>query len=420
VKSQSDFLLDSRSLGALAGVRVIDMSRVVAGPLGAQILSDLGAEVIKVERLGGGDDLRSLGPPWVQGTDGCATDQSTYFQSVNRGKRSICVDFTKPRGADIVRALAAKADVLIENFRTGTLDQYGLGYLSLRTVYPRLIYCSVTGFGQTGPYADRSGYDYLAQAMGGQMAVTGRADGEPGEGPLRAGIPVADVAAGMNIAIGILAALFNRASSGVGQHVDISLLDSQIAMMLNPMAAWLNGRTELKRMGNDHPSAVPYGVFPSSDGFMLIATFNDREFVRLAEALGHEEWAGDGRFRRSQDRVKNRVALIDLMGHVLRVKPKAHWIEVLNAAKISCGPISSMSDIESDPQIAAREMVVSLPHALARQIRLVGSPLKLSGTPVTYRRAPPLVGEHTAEVLQGTLGVKEDEIERLRADCIVQ
>ena len=395
------------------------MSRVVAGPLSAQILADMGADVIKVERLQIGDDVRSLGPPWLNAFDGTPTDQSTYFQSVNRGKRSICIDFTKPRGADLIRGLASSADVLVENLRTGTLGKYGLDYAALSEINPRLIYCSVTGFGQTGPYADRSGYDYLAQAMGGQMAVTGIADGEPGAGPLRVGIPVTDIAAGMNAVIGILGALFHRQHSGRGQHIDVSLLDCQVAMLLNPMAAWLNGRTEIPRLGNDHSSAVPYGVFPCADGHVLIATFNDREFARLSEALGHAQWSGDPHFLRSRDRVTNRLKLVEQMSAVLRQRSKAHWIEQLNNAKISCGPINSMADIETDPQIAAREMIVSLPHAVAGQVRMVGNPVKWSATPVAYRRPPPLTGEHTVEILRDRLGLNEQAINSLSAEGVL-
>lgn len=276
---------------SLAGVRVLDMTRVVAGPYAAQILGDLGADVVKVERPDGGDDCRLVGPPWIRNPDGTDNQQeSTYFQSVNRNKRSITVDYAQPAGAQLIRDLAARADVLIENYRTGTLQKYGLGYEDLRKLNPRLIYCSLTGFGQTGPYARRSGYDYLMQAMAGVMSVTGARDGEPGAGPTRVGIPIADICAGLYCAIAILAALRHRDASGEGQQIDVSLFDSQLAAMLNTFSAWFNARTALGRTGNDHPSAAPYGVFEVDDGHILIATFNDREFARLAHVLGHPQW----------------------------------------------------------------------------------------------------------------------------------
>ena len=406
---------DPRNSSALAGVTVIDMTRVVAGPLSAQTLADLGADVIKVERRGEGDDLRTLGPPWVSDEAGNATEHSTYFQSVNRGKRSMTLDFTQPEGADLLRRLAADADVLIENFRAGTLSRHGLGYEDLARINPRLIYCSISGFGQNGPYANRSGYDYLVQAMGGGMSVTGHADGAP----LRVGVPLADIAAGNNASIGILAALLHRERTGLGQHVDIALLDSQIAILLNALSAWLNGGAVLPRTGNDHPSAVPNGVFPTSDGHLLISTFNDREFARVAEAMGHAEWSGDPRYVRSRDRVANRAALLAEMSTVLLTAPNSEWMTRFEAAKISCGPINTMADIEGDPQVAARDMIVSLPHKVAGEVRVAGSPLKLSACPIHYGHAPPLLGEHTDEILSDRLGLTPAEIGALRTRGVV-
>jgi crotonobetainyl-CoA:carnitine CoA-transferase CaiB-like acyl-CoA transferase len=402
--------------GALSGVRVIDMTRIVAGPLAAQTLGDLGADVIKVERRHDGDEVRRVGPPWVKDRDGRDMEDSTYFQSVNRNKRSITIDFARPEGAELVRRLAADADVLIENFRTGTLVRYGLGFEDLRRVNPRLVYCSITGFGQTGPYAGRSGYDYLMQAMGGVMSVTGHADGEPGAGPVRVGIPLADIFAGCNAAMGIVAALRHRdATGGEGQHLDVALFDSQLASMLNPFVAWMNYREDIPRTGNHHPSAAPYGVFPASDGHILIATFNDREFARIATELGRPDWLDDPRFAASGPRVANRLALREEIAAITSQRPKAEWIARLNAVKISCGPINTMGDVERDPQVAARGMIVTLPSGAYGEIRVPGSPIRLSATPVAYRLPPPSPGEHTEAVLTELLGFGAAELAALRA-----
>ncbi|QBQ49580.1 MULTISPECIES: CaiB/BaiF CoA transferase family protein [Brevundimonas] len=389
----------------LSGLRVLDLTRVVAGPFAAQTLGDLGADVIKVERKGEGDDVRRVGPPWMKNADGEDLEESTYFQSVNRNKRSIALDFSVPEGADALRRLAAISDILIENYRPGTLSRYGLGYEDLRAVNPRLIYCAVSGFGQDGPYAERSGYDYLIQGMGGVMSVTGPRDGEAGAGPVRVGIPLVDIFAGMNATIGILAALQHRHRTGQGQLVDISLFDSQLSSLLNTASAWLNAGTVLGRTGNDHPSAAPYGVYEASDGHVIIATFNDREFYRLADALGRPEWRTDSRFATNGGRVENRAAIKAAVGDIIRTQPRAWWVETLNAAKVSCGPINAMSDLEHDPHVEARSMIVALDHPSLGAVRTVASPLRLSRSPVAYRRAPPLMGEHTQEVLAGLLGL---------------
>jgi crotonobetainyl-CoA:carnitine CoA-transferase CaiB-like acyl-CoA transferase len=404
--------------GVLAGLRVLDLSRVVAGPLAGQTLADLGADVVKIERVGGGDDLRTLGPPWVVSPE-TGHEESTYFQTVNRGKRSVTLDFATPDGAAILRRLVETADVFIENFRTGTLARYGLGYDDLAAINPRLVYCSITGFGQTGPYSDRSGYDYLVQAMGGQMAVTGLPEGAVGAGPMRVGVPIADITAGNNAVIAILAALLHRTQTGRGQHLDIALFDSQVALLLNNLGAWLNARAPLPRTGNDHPTAVPNGVFRVSDGHILIATFNDREFARLAEVLGHPEWAADPRYARSRDRLANRRALTEDMTAALAGDTRAAWIARLNAAKVSCGPINDMADIEADPQLAERGMIVTLNHPVMGPVRVVGSPLRFSETPVVLDIAPPLSGEHTDAVLAERLGLGPEAIADLRARGIV-
>lgn len=405
--------------GALAGIRVLDMTRVIAGPYAGQILGDLGAEVIKIERQGEGDDVRRVGPPWFPGPDGEPSDESTYFQAVNRNKRSITVDYAKPEGGQLIRDLAAKADILVENYRTGTLARYGLGYEDLKRINPRLIYCSVTGFGQTGPYAERSGYDYLVQAMAGVMSVTGPRDGEPGAGPTRVGIPVADICAGLYSAIAVLAALNHRNATGEGQHIDVSLFESQIAALLNTFSAWVNAGALLGRTGNDHPSAAPYGVYAVDDGYLLIATFNDREFARLATAVGHAEWIDDPRFARNAGRVANRQPLADLLTEALRGKTKNEWMALFNAHKVSSGPINTPADLVEDPQVKARGVVVELEHPTKGRIRTAASPMRFSASPVTYRLAPPLTGEDTEQVLREWLGLDESQVAELRDTQVI-
>jgi crotonobetainyl-CoA:carnitine CoA-transferase CaiB-like acyl-CoA transferase len=406
----------SEGTGALAGVRVLDLSRVVAGPYGGQILGDLGAEVVKIERPGEGDDCRRVGPPWMKNADGTDnTEESTYFQSVNRNKRSITIDYANPEGARLIRDLAAKADVLIENYRPNTLVKYGLGPDDLLKVNPGLIYCSLSGFGQTGPYAPRSGYDYLVQAMAGVMSVTGMRDGEPGAAPTRVGIPIADICAGLFCAIGVLGALHHRHATGRGQHIDVSLFDSQFGTMLNTFSAWFNAGTALGRTGNDHPSAAPYGVFPVDDGYILVATFNDREFVRLANILGHPEWTEDPRYNKMAARVANREPLKAAVTEALKGKTKAEWVKILNDATVSCGSINEMADLEKDPHVLARDMVVSQTHPVLGEVKTAASPLRLSDSPVTYRRPPPLTGEHNADVLGEWLGLDRAAVDALKA-----
>ncbi|API59903.1 CoA transferase [Tardibacter chloracetimidivorans] len=400
----------------LRGLRVLDMTRVVAGPLAGQILGDLGADVIKVERKGVGDESRLVGPPWMPNREG---EESTYFQAVNRNKRSIAIDFAHPRGAEVIRSLARESDILLENHRPGTLDRYGLGYEKLREINPRLIFCSLTGFGQTGPYADRSGYDYLIQGMGGLMSVTGLPDGEEGAGPIRVGIPIVDIVAGLNLTIGVLAALQHRNLTGEGQAVDVALLDSELSVMLNAASSWLNSGQLLGRSGNDHPSATPYGIFDADDGQMIIAIFNDREFVRLAHALDRPEWAEDPRFRTGGARVAHRAEIKAAVTSALKGRPRGEWMELLNAAKVSCGPINDMADIVADPHTQARGMVVEQEHPVMGKVRSMGAGFKLSGSPVSYRYAPPLAGEHSHEILREVLGMSDEEIKRdVEADVV--
>jgi crotonobetainyl-CoA:carnitine CoA-transferase CaiB-like acyl-CoA transferase len=389
---------------------VIDLTRVVAGPLCAQMLGDLGAEIVKLERQGNGDDLRALGPPFVAGSD-----DSTYFVSLNRNKRSLSLDFTQAEGAAILKRMVAKADVLIENFRTGTLARYGLGYEDLRAINPRLIYCSVTGFGQDGPYAHRSGYDFVAQAMAGLMEVTGEADGKPGGGPQRVGVPVADMFTGFAATVSILAALRHRDQTGEGQYCEVSLYETMVSLMQAPMASWLNAGKLMQRTGNDAVVAVPYGVFRGSDAKFVIGVLNDREFIRLAAALGHAEWAEDERFRRARDRAANRDLLLGMMNDVLRRRPRAEWLAVLEDAKITSGPINTAADVEADPHTKARGLIVEVPHHAGGRVRVPASPLHLTATPVTYRYGIPAPGEHTDAVLREFAEMTTEEIAAARA-----
>lgn len=400
------------SAGALAGVRVLDLTRVIAGPLASQILGDLGADVIKAEHPRRGDDVRRTGPPWARSAAGEASDTSTYFLAVNRNKRSIALDFTTPSGAHLLRELASRADVMIENFRPGTLARHGLDHVDLRAANPRLIYCAVSGFGQTGPYADRSGYDYLAQAMSGVMTVNGADGGEP----TRLGIPVADICAGHYAAIGILAALNHRATTGRGQLLDISLFEAQTAILLNAFSSVFNGGTTLGRTGNDHPSAMPYGVFDVDDGQILIATFNDREFARLAAELDHPAWSRDSRFATNGARVAHRETLKVLITEALRGGDKATWTARLNAVKVSCGPINAIGDLADDPQVAARGGIIDMRGHDGAVVRTVASPLRLSSTPPIYHTAPPDLGRHTDQVLADWLGLDGAAIAELRRE----
>ncbi|HEY3888087.1 MAG TPA: CaiB/BaiF CoA-transferase family protein [Caulobacteraceae bacterium] len=403
--------LDQPTAGALAGIKVLDLTRVIAGPMATQILGDLGADVVKVERPLEGDDSRRTGPPWALNAAGEPDELATYFLSVNRNKRSITLDYTTAEGAALLRKLAQEADVLIENFRPGTLAKYGLDQEALRAANPRLIYCAVSGFGQTGPYAGRSGYDYLVQAMSGVMSVNGPAGGAP----TRLGIPIADICAGHYAAMGVLAALTHRATTGRGQLVDISLFEAQIAILLNAFSGWFNGGVALGRTGNDHPSAVPYGVYEVDDGQILIATFSNREFARLASAVGHPEWGEDPRFATNGPRVAHRAALSDLLTKALRGHTRAEWVERLNAATVSCGPINEIADLADDLQVQARGGIVVMDHAGLGVVRSAASPLRLSDAPPDYRLPPPTLGEHTEKVLADWLGLDGADVAALRA-----
>lgn len=400
--------------GPLATLKVLDLTRVIAGPLAGQMLADLGADVVKVERPMHGDDVRHLGPPWMTTPDGKASAEATYYSVANRGKRSVTIDFAQPAGAQLVKRLAAESDILLENFRPGTLEKYGLDYASLSATHPRLIYCSVTGFGQTGPYRERAGYDFLMQGMAGVMSVTGK----PGSGPTRAGVPIADYSAGLMASIGILAALNHRHQTGRGQQVDIALFDSQFSMMLNVFSGWFNGGVSIEQT-NDHPSACPHGVFPTADGHIIIATMSDAQFVRLAALLGHPEWATDSRFITNGRRVVNCSDLIARISEVLATRPSAHWLAALDSATIPAGPINRIRDLANDPQLAARGMFVNFPSTQYGEIQTIGNPVNLSDSPVSYGLRPPVLGEHTNEILGGRLGLSEQKISGLQARGVI-
>jgi crotonobetainyl-CoA:carnitine CoA-transferase CaiB-like acyl-CoA transferase len=406
--------------GSLSGLRVLDLSRVLAGPWAAQVFGDLGAEVIKIERPGGGDETRAWGPPYLKDPDGKDTTEAAYFLSANRNKKSVCVDFTRPGGQEIIRRIAAQSDILLENFKAGGLKQYGLDYDSLKAVNPRLVYCSITGFGQTGPYAPRAGYDFLIQGMGGLMSITGRKDGEPGAGPQKVGVAVTDVLTGLYSVIAVLAALNHRRESGKGQYIDMALLDVQVTSLANQNMNFLTSGTPPVRMGNAHPNIVPYQDFPTSDGDMIIAVGNDGQFSALCEVLGHPEWAQDERFATNALRVKNRETIIGLLSGVTATRTTAEWVKACEGAGVPCGPINDLGEAFSDPQIVERKLKIDMPHPTAGTVPLVSSPIRMSETPVEYRSPPPLLGEHTLAVLEQMLGLSRDDISTLAGMNIVQ
>jgi crotonobetainyl-CoA:carnitine CoA-transferase CaiB-like acyl-CoA transferase len=400
----------------LTGVRVLDLSRVLAGPWAGQNLADLGAEVIKIERPGAGDDSRAFGPPWVKDAQGRDTRDSAYFTSANRGKKSVTVNLAQPEGQVLARELAAKSDVLIENYKYGDLQRYGLGYDDLKTTNPRLIYCSVTGFGQTGPYKERPGYDFMIQGMGGMMSVTGEPDGAPGGGPQRAGVPIADIITGMYASIAICAALAHRAQSGTGQHLDLALLDSQIALLAYQNTNYFATGKPPRRIGNLHPNIVPYQPFRAADGEVILACGNDNLYRKFCEAAGCPELAADARFATNGKRVENRDELAMILGAIFAKRTKKEWVELLDAAGVPNGPINDIAQVFAEPQVKARGVKIEVEHPVAGKLPMVASPMRFSGTPLEHKTPPPLLGEHTDEILQRVLGKKVDEIARLRAD----
>jgi crotonobetainyl-CoA:carnitine CoA-transferase CaiB-like acyl-CoA transferase len=406
--------------GALSGLRVLDLSRVLAGPWAAQVFGDLGADVIKIERPGTGDETRGWGPPYLKDEAGNDTTEAAYFLSANRNKKSVCVDFTRPEGQRIIRELAAKCDILLENFKLDGLKQYGLDYPSLKQVNPRLIYCSITGFGQSGPYAPRAGYDFLIQGMGGLMSITGRKDGEPGAGPQKVGVALTDVLTGLYSVISVLAALNHRHLTAQGQHVDLALLDVQVTSLANQNMNYLTSGVPPVRMGNAHPNIVPYQDFPTVDGAMIIAVGNDGQFAALCKVLGHPEWAKDERFATNTLRVKHRDTIIGLLSSVTATRPTTEWVKACEGVGVPCGPINDLKAVFDDPHVQARQLKIEMPHPTAGTMPLVGSPIRMSATPVEYRLPPPLLGQHTLAVLKEVLGLSRDEIAALAGRKIVQ
>ncbi|MDP9881770.1 formyl-CoA transferase [Variovorax boronicumulans] len=406
---------------ALDGIKVLDLSRVLAGPWCTQILADLGADVVKIERPGVGDDTRTWGPPFVKDANGHDTDQASYFTSCNRNKRSVTIDMATPEGQALLQQMAAQADIVVENFKTGGLKQYGLDQESLRAANPRLIYCSVTGFGHDGPYAERAGYDLMIQAMTGMMSITGRPDGEPGGGPLRVGVALTDLFTGVYASTAILAALQVRDRTGEGQHIDMALLDVGMAILANQASAFLNTGKAPGRQGNTHPSLAPYQDFPTQDGSMLLAIGNNGQFARFCEAAGHAEWAADERFATNTLRVKHRGVLIPMMEELTRTRTTADWVALLEDKAVPCGPINDIAQAFDDAQVQARGLAVTLPRDAGdgiASITGVASPLRLTATPPVLRRAPPALGQHTQEVL-AEMGVDASRFEALRAAGVV-
>ena len=404
-------------MGALSHIRVLDLSRVLAGPWATQILGDLGAEVIKIEKPGEGDETRQFGPPFLPAPNGQNGD-AAYFLSANRNKKSVTIDFARPDGAALIRRLARRAHVVVENFRSGTLDRYGLGAASLCADNPGLIYCSLTGFGQNGPYREKAGYDYLIQGMGGLMSITGQPDGAPGAEPMKVGVAVSDLFTGLYTTIGILAALLHQSRTGEGQTIDMALFDCQAAALANQAMNYLAGNMVPTRLGNAHPNIVPYQVFPTADGHLILAVANDRQFKNFCRAAKIDSLANESAYATNAARVHNRIGLIECLRPVLAARTTQEWIALLEQANVPCGPINRIDEVFSDPQAIARRLAVSMQHA-SGAIAVVASPVRLSKTPPEYRSAPPLLGQHTDEVLRDALGLADAELADLRGKDII-
>ncbi|WP_321804970.1 CaiB/BaiF CoA-transferase family protein [Burkholderia sp. BCC1993] len=402
-------------MGALSHIRVLDLTRVLAGPWCAQTLADFGADVIKVERPGAGDDTRHWGPPYLKDATGADTAEAAYYLAANRNKRSVTVDIATPEGQQIVRELAAQSDVVLENYKVGQLKKYGLDYESLRAVKPDLVYCSVTGFGQTGPYAHRAGYDFIVQGIGGFMSITGERDSEPGGGPQKAGVAIADLATGLYSTIAVLAALAHRDRTGVGQYIDMALLDVQVALLANMNTNFLASGKPPVRWGNAHPNIVPYQTFQTSDGWIIVAVGNDGQFRKFVEAGGRPELADDERFATNPSRVRHRDTLVPILAEMVKARGKADWIGALEAAGVPCGPINELDEVFDNEQVVARGMQVSLPHPCGADVKLVRNPIRMSATPPDARTAPPLLGAQTEDVLRDMLGYDDARIAALKA-----
>jgi crotonobetainyl-CoA:carnitine CoA-transferase CaiB-like acyl-CoA transferase len=400
--------------GPLTGLKVLDLSRVLAAPTATQVLGDMGADVVKIERPGSGDDTRGWGPPFLKDKDGIETRESAYFMSANRNKRSVALDLASPEGVAAVKRLAAQADVVVENFKVGDLARRGLGYDDLSAINPRLIYCSVTGFGQTGPYAHRAGYDFLVQGMGGLMSVTGTPEGEP----MKVGVGIADVMTGMYALAAILAALRARDVTGQGQYIDMALLDTQISWLVNVGQAYLIDGQAPERLGNAHPTIVPYETFPASDGWFILAVGNDGQFARFCEAAGRPELAANPDYTTNRARVVNRAVLVPLLREITQTRPAADWMAALEAVGVPCGPVNTVAQAFADPHAAGRGARITMPHPAAAggTVDLAGSPIHMHGTPVSYRRPPPMLGQHSVEVLREA-GFSDDEIAALVPDA---
>jgi len=401
--------------GPLTGFRVLDLSRILAGPWASQMLADLGAEVIKIERPGNGDDTRGWGPPYMPDQSGDATGEAAYFHAANRGKQSVCIDMSQPAGQQLVHQLASHCDVFIENFKVDGLKKYGLDYTSMERTNPRLVYCSITGFGQSGPYAGRAGYDFMIQAMGGMMSVTGEADGQP----MKIGVALADVLTGLYAANAIQAALIHQQKTGAGQYIDMALLDVQVATLANQAMNFLASGMSPQRRGNSHPNIVPYQAFQTGDGHIILAIGNDAQFERFCKLAGRGELAADVRFRSNSDRVRNRELLVPQVAAIMLQKSSADWLVALNAEGIPGGPINDIEQVFADPQVQHRGLQLELDHPDAGKVASVANPIRMSLTPIQYDRAPPLLGQHTGEVLTRLLGMDAQQVSRLKQDNII-
>lgn len=406
----------SQESGPLSGVTVVDLTRVLAGPTCTQMLGDLGADVIKIEKPGEGDDTRRFAPPFLKDDSGADTSESAYYMGANRNKRSVGLDISKPEGAEIVRRMAMDADALVENFKTGNLARYKLAYDDLKDGNPKLVYCSVTGFGQTGPYAPRPGYDFLIQGMAGLMSITGEPDGEP----QKVGVPIADIMAGMYASVSVNAALRHAAVTGQGQYIDIGMMDTTVAMLANAGMNYIHGDM-LGRLGNAHPNIVPYQPFQTADGYIIVAIGNDSQFGRFCELAGRTDLSADPEYATNDARVRNREALAPILNDVFAARTSAEWLSGLEEQKIGCGPINNLQQVFDDPHVKAREMVINMEHSLAgkKGADLIASPMRFSETPVTYRHTPPLVGQHTEEVLREKLGLSDDDLAALRDKDVI-
>ncbi len=413
--------IERTNSGPLDGLKVLDLSRILAGPTCTQLFGDMGAEIIKIERPQKGDDTRYWGPPFLKDENGDDTSESAYYLCTNRNKNSVAVDLTKEEGQAIIKELASQCDILVENFKSGDLARYGLDYEALKTINPRLIYCSITGFGMTGPYAKRPGYDFLIQGMGGIMSLTGKPDEQDGE-PIKCGVGIADVMCGMYSSVAILAALNARHTSGKGQHLDISLLDCQVAWLINQGAGYLVSGEVPPRRGNEHPTIVPYSTFPASDQSFIIAAGNDTQFARMCEVIGASDLAENPKFQKNTDRVLNRKELIPLINEYTKKQTADHWLNAMEEASVPCGPVNDLAQAFADPQIKHREMAITMEHRnnADKGVTLIGNPLNFSDTPIQYKKAPPVRAEDTREILSKHLGLSEEKLNELEANGIIE